>query len=1409
MRPTMEDCTKNLHRIALLLFLPLLCSESAKGDSCRQLNVSGSKSFPELMGTYKMDPTEGKTRPEYQLIKQDMKGFIFHSNGAWYIGTNSTSWDTVCAIAVRDDALSPEKVEHVWQELGPYSRRWHGDPSIQVSCSSPEKACTSSNGLQSRVNVQGGECELDLESENSAEATPIDWEASSKVSASDEIGDHASIEIVRDALEKEAGDVPFSPALSDFLNGSEENTTSGYSAKSSLGNCAGIWIRGSVLHKDLMGIYRHTNHLEDGRPTFRRRIRRSKGSRSKIRAGLLELAYYDQTPRGFWGVARGEDEYLPLHKLDSTGTLAGLTAQSRGDGSVSEQPGGGASSAWLEYAVEHRLLLPNPRVTASCVSEAELKAAEESATLAGSPQSNQTEGREEKDIRTHHGGLVPYVEQLEVEELEFDENDLEKCDICEVFVERYAGYENFDEFLETHAPSLFQSGSIEDLVAFSDVMGEVSAPVVKLVMLGFDTGLWRRALNISRDELVAGYDFSAAQIDYIWEMSWRLGIRQAHAVELLDIALEPLPVLQESWAPILALIALQQLDYYDLAPDLLHLDLNDVDIRWCVIRMLWALGVDAVAPIRWFARDHNLVDHSLLQLLEDIGREGDENARVLCTEALIDIMHSISRKVAPVLLIHLLRLHGVDADAVNLVLRAASNEYVDDVVFTCEPPEYPLSLSTLRAARGALSNSHPVSVALGLLSRADCLRSDDGFSDSTGLLIAGTVLAILCYFTWCLATRHKISKRRKRSPAKVAAAAAAAAAATRVSNSSATFPRLRSSLPNWLSLVGFANVLKSVGLSAKSPHSNRTKKSNNQDTTKTNPSENENKDLQKENQRKKEKEKRRQEEERKRKKLEKRRAEKQKKKELARQREEVRRKNEQHREDERRRRLEQKRKEDEEQLRRAIEEENLREAQWRARRKKDEARRKEKAVKRQKAEEERRKREVAERKQRDALERQEKEAEEERKQTEEKNRSRISDPKAAPHTNKERRRQNRHKRRTEANASERRTGSSSSTSSSSQHTRSRQAKKYNRLKGQTPKRRNRRKLGNSTSVGSSPISVRSNASPTDPQNFTLWKSGVPSLAQGARSSMQGTPSPFSSDPLSNMHTFNDGHWVSPVRKDLWGGMGSQTDSQKLRKRTRDPLSADRLLLNIVDKEHQITRNFGQRNSTPRLDAQPDRTKAIEEEEKQRQKNREKSSPSQRESKPFNGLSPPHKTPLPYLGMVSMEGERPSPELGRPKNSWSSLLSTPCVPNENIYVTSPKPDMPDPSPVGFVGDGRTVSRELSSAPKLRLKLDIDTSSIVRNGTSSNHFDTHWNSRWKRSSEQKPPLGTMPIHQLIAMRAPISNFAEPTTTSKTNSQDVSIIEKKSEGPTTEKKSEGSTIMSEPNLTSDELPSILKAK
>ena len=213
---------------------------------------------------------------------------------------------------------------------------------------------------------------------------------------------------------------------------------------------------------------------------------------------------------------------------------------------------------------------------------------------------------------------------------------------------------------------------------------------------------------------------------------------------------------------VLALITLQRLDYYDLTPDLLLLDLNDIDIRACVIRMLTTLGPDAVAPIRWFALDHAHVDRSLLQLLEDIGRDGDSRTFNLCSEALLDIMMSISTTLVPVTLVHLLRLHGVDQLSMKTVLQAAELAKPAHVVdLKCSPPEHPLSATTLAHAKQAVTHNHPLSTALAALQRSGCLRSEDAVSDAATLILAACVLCLLGSLTWVL-SRGRSSRKRRR-----------------------------------------------------------------------------------------------------------------------------------------------------------------------------------------------------------------------------------------------------------------------------------------------------------------------------------------------------------------------------------------------------------------------------------------------------------------------------------------------------------------------------------------------------------------------------------------------------------------------------------------------------------------------
>mmetsp|Transcript_12871 Transcript_12871/g.21448 ORF Transcript_12871/g.21448 Transcript_12871/m.21448 type:complete len:161 (+) Transcript_12871:254-736(+) len=143
--------------IVLVLFSPLSVLK-AQAVICEQLNVEGSTAFPELMGTYMRkkslhqlrpdDSDIGLLRPVYQILKppeEENQGFIFHQHGAWYIGMNSSSWETVCGIAVRDEARSPERVKHTWQEMGPYSGHWNPISSIKVSCSSSSSSSSRSS----------------------------------------------------------------------------------------------------------------------------------------------------------------------------------------------------------------------------------------------------------------------------------------------------------------------------------------------------------------------------------------------------------------------------------------------------------------------------------------------------------------------------------------------------------------------------------------------------------------------------------------------------------------------------------------------------------------------------------------------------------------------------------------------------------------------------------------------------------------------------------------------------------------------------------------------------------------------------------------------------------------------------------------------------------------------------------------------------------------------------------------------------------------------------------------------------------------------------------------------------------------------------------------------------------------
>jgi len=919
----------------LLNFILLTAHREAKGSSCcEQIDVEGSKSFPELMGTYVRYPeskckSDQSRRPLYQLIKPGLRGFIFHRKGTWYMGTNSTSWETTCAIAVRDEALSPDKVAHVWLEMGPFSGHWNPDPLIHVSCAPvpiADSTLSASLSRRSQDDLRGGRRGASL------------------------AFDRQPISIIAASLEAKGGLVPPSAVRTEIGNIRDRG----------MEGCAGVWIRGSVLHEELMGVYRRTERLEDGRPTFRRRARRSLKHMDRdalrnnqtVHAGtdLLELAYYDQAPRGFWGIARGDDEYLPLHKLDSSGTLAGLTASPKGDGNAIEE-NGETASAWLEYAIEQRLLLPNVDIATTCVSWAELHSVETFTRHTNLPLPAIDYSRESIQSRPSsctegsalgNGDASPdAVDQCQNSfdqisttiEPQFDgEDDSEMCQMfVDKYADRYAGYESFDEFLETYAPSLFNSGSMEELVAFSEAMDELPEPVVKLVMLGFDTVLWRHALNISRQELVAGYQFTESQIEDLWEMTWGLGIRQEHDVELLEVALEPLPVLQESWAPVLALIALEQLAYHDLATNLLLLDLNDMDIRHCVIRMLRRLGKSAVAQIRAFALDQRRIDPSLAELVEEIGLEEARNPVVfeLCVDSLLAILMTAEKTDIPSILSHLLKLHGVDSASTEGVLFKA--ESIDeDLISKCHPPSQSISRTTFARIRRVVGFSRPLSAALAALYRGGCLRTDDGLSNAVSLAVAATVLLTLGGCTFALG-RSRTSKRRKRHHAQKIAAAAASkcnggpcgSASNEAEHEATPF-----SVFSW-----FTPTLRTFGLQSlsftKEPEeegSIEEKKAGADKPTKN--SSKKEKRIKGEAK----KEQRRQEGlEKKRKRDERRRIEKQKRKEHARRREEERKKHIEHLEAEKKRQIEMMREAEAEELKRDLEEETKREEMWRAR----------------------------------------------------------------------------------------------------------------------------------------------------------------------------------------------------------------------------------------------------------------------------------------------------------------------------------------------------------------------------------------------------------------------------------------------------------------------------------------------
>jgi len=898
-----------------------LLSAGQVSTGCQKVDAAGSKSFPELMGTYmRLDYRESSAfglHPVYQLTHSDITGYIFHKNGAWYMGANSTYWEAVVVIAVLDGASYPQEVEHVWQEMGPYSGTWRADLDIRVSCSRVDK-----------VSEEAGANNVPLDPTNERGRRKIPFEP-------------GAIRTMHQALEAKGGRVPASPFTDDnkvadgqAVLGSLKNSQSSTSS----GACAGVWIRGSSVHADLMGVYRRTEREEDGRPVFRRRRLGD--------TGWLELSYYDQNPRGFWGIARGEDEYLPLHKLDSTGTLTGLTA-SFGTNS----PDGQKSSAWLEYAVSKKLLLPNSQIVTACVSWAEIAAAEAAernpVNQEGDVYSTPNLPDEDEDSilgracsSEKSGGLLAAACGAEAD-YGSSENDIGSsfkdtspahvpdspgnCDLCALFGERYGGYATFDEFLEAHAPSLFGSASVQDLVEFSEVMGDVSTPVVKLIMLGFDTALWRRELNISRDELEAGYSFTPSQLEEVGHIAWDLGVRQAHAVELLDVALEPLRVLQESWAPVLALMALQQLDYYDLTPDLLLLDLNDVDLRNCVIRMLRAVGRDSIAPIRSFTIDRSKVDWSLIELVEEIGWNAGAETFHLASTALVDILMSVPLYHVPRVLVNLLTLHGVDSDSVRAVIKIckASQHPTEEgeleatnIGTECRLPKRPLPSSAISAVRQAFSHDHVMTVAISSLQRRGCLGpEDEDFTEALPLIIAGGVVIILLGYTWMLG-RKRSSRRRK-------------TAKTFWNTFSAA--RFIHGVKFWVQdLIKARLARRNDEVTVKKVRSQRTRRSTDKRRNRTTkPGMNSDADSKK-NQRKKE------ELERRRRKEEKRKIEKLRRKEEARKREGVRRRREELREAALARERATKKLEEEARLRKTLEEERQREERWKTLREKRE-----------------------------------------------------------------------------------------------------------------------------------------------------------------------------------------------------------------------------------------------------------------------------------------------------------------------------------------------------------------------------------------------------------------------------------------------------------------------------------------
>lgn len=294
----------------------------------------------------------------------------------------------------------------------------------------------------------------------------------------------------------------------------------------------------------------------------------------------------------------------------------------------------------------------------------------------------------------------------------------------------------------------------ESMAALSKVLAGMSFPVQKLVLLGFDSSLWAPLINITADDLTPGFPFTQRQLEALWDMSVGLGLEQSHAHELLEVALQPLPLIKDSWAPVLALIALEKFDYYEVSSDLLLLDIADLDIQQCVYRMLRGLGRDAATLIHWFALDHSYVDNMLLQVLEDVGAaESSAEGFTAVAGVFEEVLRYVPQSAVPAALAHLLRMHGVDLYSIQTALAIASSSQVNldripkTLDIDCSKPRREMSATTLTALRKVLADFPPLNAAFSALYNGGCLSRSHASSIMSGTAGAsgnGATLLVVC-----------------------------------------------------------------------------------------------------------------------------------------------------------------------------------------------------------------------------------------------------------------------------------------------------------------------------------------------------------------------------------------------------------------------------------------------------------------------------------------------------------------------------------------------------------------------------------------------------------------------------------------------------------------------------------------